>query len=882
MKKILFLLLVTISSYAQTYQNPTFGTVTTKTAPTVTSVDHLASVGSTGIIGKIDPVNLPFEPSKYTSIKTVGVSGDYTTLENLFLNEPAGKTLIKLIDSQYTCLNPKFVVKNGWIIQGQGYGKTNITFNFTEAIDPALSGLQVRTNCELIDFKVTSVIDTNLGGFSQYALHADYTGVYTAKITRCYFKKISSPNVVDANGGNGLSVGIGTWEGQNIEFRECILEGQGIAVDNKYTLNLHNTFVTTLHTIPSRVSFYNCRLSGGFTTVLISDVYSRDSDPNANRVKDLFEFVGTEIKGGLWLRSKSVSGTIDKKNGLNFNFSGSSVDEFLNTAEIVDTSLSNYDFSSLPVTSDVEYHKNLGVSTINAGDFVSYVYANRLPEYHLTSEKTINTIIGVEKLTSTNINKFAGISLVSSAVGNYLHFAKGAIAYSSETSTTLDVGDNVTFSPTGGLIKSWFGGIGTIRKKTYDNRLGIELNPKGIKTNIIGSETTRGVLAIEGKSDVIIANSMHPAFRIKDYNGDYSWQQTVGVKSNPGVVEVGRFAISDLKLGLERFGISSLGAFTFTGSSLSVQNNTLDADPNSSLILGTVDKPGIFRLVSSYNSGDGFKLTQDGAGLVSFGATPSTNTLYITPTYRLGVNINAPISTFQAYQSDAALPLYAGFFSTKRNGLAVFGDSSTTASTDILLGVFTGTNPASGSGASTFAMIVRGNGKTIFGSSTDTGELVQINGTAKVTGILTAPTAVAGTNTTQVATTAFVQAALPTSGTYTPTLTAVTNIASFGTIYPTCHYTRVGNIVNVTVHIVLNTTAATTASEFELTFPVNKTVSGTLNRPIGIGLAQSSGYADAGMHVKETATTTKAKVTFTSTPTPSMEVSLTFSYYVGP
>lgn len=60
MKKILFLLLVTISSYAQTYQNPTFGTVTTKTAPTITSVSFIASVDAIGVIGKIDPVLLPF------------------------------------------------------------------------------------------------------------------------------------------------------------------------------------------------------------------------------------------------------------------------------------------------------------------------------------------------------------------------------------------------------------------------------------------------------------------------------------------------------------------------------------------------------------------------------------------------------------------------------------------------------------------------------------------------------------------------------------------------------------------------------------------------------------------------------------------------------
>ena len=84
MKKILFLLLVTISSYAQTYQNPTFGTVTTKTAPTVTSVNYLATVETTGVIAKIDPVNLPFTPklrwgyvvATNGGARTIGVNED--------------------------------------------------------------------------------------------------------------------------------------------------------------------------------------------------------------------------------------------------------------------------------------------------------------------------------------------------------------------------------------------------------------------------------------------------------------------------------------------------------------------------------------------------------------------------------------------------------------------------------------------------------------------------------------------------------------------------------------------------------------------------------------------------------------------------------------
>jgi len=43
--------------YGQTLQNPTFGTVTTKTAPTVTSVNHLATVEASGVMAKIVPTS---------------------------------------------------------------------------------------------------------------------------------------------------------------------------------------------------------------------------------------------------------------------------------------------------------------------------------------------------------------------------------------------------------------------------------------------------------------------------------------------------------------------------------------------------------------------------------------------------------------------------------------------------------------------------------------------------------------------------------------------------------------------------------------------------------------------------------------------------------
>jgi len=68
MKKLLFILLVSIASYGQTYQNPTFGTVKTKTAPTVTTTPHLGTVETDGTISKITPANLPISTATQTAI----------------------------------------------------------------------------------------------------------------------------------------------------------------------------------------------------------------------------------------------------------------------------------------------------------------------------------------------------------------------------------------------------------------------------------------------------------------------------------------------------------------------------------------------------------------------------------------------------------------------------------------------------------------------------------------------------------------------------------------------------------------------------------------------------------------------------------------------
>lgn len=112
MKKILFLLLCTVSMYGQTLQNPTFGTVTTKTAPTVTTTPYLGAISATGVVGKIVPTSdILTNESTVTGLTTtealntlnttkenkqtyIRYADDYANLTDAINATPAGGTLI--------------------------------------------------------------------------------------------------------------------------------------------------------------------------------------------------------------------------------------------------------------------------------------------------------------------------------------------------------------------------------------------------------------------------------------------------------------------------------------------------------------------------------------------------------------------------------------------------------------------------------------------------------------------------------------------------------------------------------------------------------------------------------------------------------------------
>lgn len=184
MKKILFLLLVTISSYAQTYQNPTFGTVTTKNAPTVTSVDYLASVSTTGIIGKIDPVNLPFSPVLSGTINYIPHFNTSSTLSDSYMYQTS---------------------------DGVKIGNQNTTFGVGFSVSKFLTAINKHS------FEDYSLINTTSGneGFGVFDASTEMTGSNNNDHLNAYQSRLNYSASVGMTGPNAAIYGMTGYLAQN-------------------------------------------------------------------------------------------------------------------------------------------------------------------------------------------------------------------------------------------------------------------------------------------------------------------------------------------------------------------------------------------------------------------------------------------------------------------------------------------------------------------------------------------------------------------------------------------------------------------------------------------------------------------------------------------
>lgn len=142
-----------------------------------------------------------------------------------------------------------------------------------------------------------------------------------------------------------------------------------------------------------------------------------------------------------------------------------------------------------------------------------------------------------------------------------------------------------------------------------------------------------------------------------------------------------------------------------------------------------------------------------------------------------------------------------------------------------------------------------------------------------LTGTPIAPTATAGTNTTQIATTAFVQASIGVGTTYTPTLTNTTNITS--STLTLARYTRVGKLVTAYVALTLSNTVASTASRLKITLPSTAVTSSAF----GTGLAYEATVGiTQSLIVTSSGSSTQVDVDFVPSAVLNRTLLLSFSY----
>ena len=115
-----------------------------------------------------------------------------------------------------------------------------------------------------------------------------------------------------------------------------------------------------------------------------------------------------------------------------------------------------------------------------------------------------------------------------------------------------------------------------------------------------------------------------------------------------------------------------------------------------------------------------------------------------------------------------------------------------------------------------------------------------------------------------------------TSGTYTPTLTAVANLDSV-----TGHvsqYLRVGSVVTVSGQFEVNPTLTATITQFSITVPVNSTFANTFD---GGGTAYAVSIAGMGAAIyADTATANQMQVRFVSSDINENTMMFHFTYRV--
>jgi hypothetical protein len=193
MKKLLFLLFITISGYSQTLPNPIYGTVTIKNSATVTTTPALTTTEATGLQKKIDPANLPISAATSTALNlkantsgttftgNIGMSGTPTTIVDSYT-----KVVRDEITGDYKYLNlqasqtlaDKIRLGSAFTIACEG---TSLTYgqNTTTGTIPGINGSSIIRNANPYPETLQSVL--TLAGYSATVTNRGYPGDRTSE-----------------------------------------------------------------------------------------------------------------------------------------------------------------------------------------------------------------------------------------------------------------------------------------------------------------------------------------------------------------------------------------------------------------------------------------------------------------------------------------------------------------------------------------------------------------------------------------------------------------------------------------------------------------------------------------------------------------------------
>lgn len=434
-------------------------------------------------------------------------------------------------------------------------------------------------------------------------------------------------------------------------------------------------------------------------------------------------------------------------------------------------------------------------------------------------------------------------------IGNTLYgnLSNGNIGIGVASPTTIGSYKVLDISGTsGGYIRLATSGTG--RGAIYGNSNGVTMEALTGKVNLIG---TTNASTLAGSGDVIVgANNTGDVGKITVGSG---LSLTSGILTATGGSS-GSVTTSG----------GTAGRITKFTSASNVENSGLTEASGNLSTSGS--------MTASSFSGAGTGLTGTAAGLniggsatqwngaTRSGSTATTMTHFMSysgSTFEL-----APASVAQtflglgsnAYTSTAYAPLASPTFTGTVSGI-----------TAAMVGA------PSGSGTST-------------GTNTGDQDLSALAPLASpaLTGNPTAPTQTAGDNSTKIATTAYVDAAVSTgtSGTYTPTLTNTTNITT-----STAHksqYTRVGNIVTVFGSITIETgSGTTTAMGISLPISSNLATEYDLNGSAGTTNIFGGTTKSEQFYIEADATNDRAKFGGISQwPNETRKIRYSFSYEV--